>query len=412
MSTYVLSQFRGRPWRSLAVVAGIALGAALFVALSALGTGFREAARLPLAGVSADVVVSRPAGSSESAASTQRTRGVRLPFGVSTISTAEVDRMAHTAGVAGVAATLQVWDFGATSYQTVLGLDLSETGVGPAHALSQGLLAGRLFGPGERGVAVADRHYAAFFSLKPGSTVTVGGKPFQVVGVAEQKGVSQGSVPNLYVPMADAQALAGLPSDQVDQVYLRVASAGDVDSVVQRLTGQMGQLSVITEDSLLQVMGGIGQVSARFAQVAAALGLVGGLVLAWLAMGGLVAERRQEIGVMKAVGWRAGDVARVFLTEALLLSLAGGLVGMALGWASGWLLGQIPIPEAATQLGGALPGLAAAAPAATQVTLPAEVGLATLLLALLAAVIGGTLAGWIGARRAAALKPAEALRER
>jgi len=412
MSAYILSQFRGRPWRSLAVVAGIALGAALFVALSALGTGFRQAARLPLAGVSADVVVTRPADSAESSASAQRTRGVRLPFGVSTLSSSEVEQMARTQGVAGVAATLQVWDFGATSYQTVLGLDLSRADVGPAHALSQGVLAGRLFGPDERGVAVADRHFAAFFSLKPGSTVTIGGKPFEVVGVAEQKGVSQGAVPNLYVPLADAQVLAGLSSDQVDQVYLRVASAGEVDSVVQQLTRQMGQISVITEDSLLQVMGGIGQVSARFAQVAAGLGLVGGLILAWLAMSGLVNERRQEIGLMKAVGWQSRDVARVFLMEALLLSTAGGLVGMVLGWASAWLLGQIPVPQATTQLGGDLPGLAAAAPAAVRLTLPAEAGLATLALALLAAIVGGTLAGWVRARRAAALKPALILRDR
>ena len=410
MSGYVFSQFRSRPWRSLAVVMGIALGAALFVALSALGTGFREAARLPLAGVAADIVISRPADSAGSTAAAQRTRGVRLPFGTATLSTGEVEEMARTDGVAGVAATLQVWDFGPTSYQTVLGLDLSQTDVGPAHALSQGLLAGRLFSPSERGVAVADRHYAAFFGLKPGSTVSIGGKPFQVVGVAEQKGASQGAVPNLYVPLADAQALAGLAPDQVDQVYLRVGSADEVEAVVQRLTQQVGQISAITEDSLLQVMGGIGQVSARFAQVAGALGLLGGLILAWLAMSGLLAERRREIGLMKAVGWRAGDVARVFLLESLLLSLAGGLAGMALGWLSAWVLGQMPIPDAASQLGESLPGIALAAPAAVRLTLPAEAGLATLALALLAAA-GGTLAGWVDARRAAALKPADALRD-
>ncbi len=62
---------------------------------------------------------------------------------------------------------------------------------------------------------------------------------------------------------------------------------------------------------------------------------------------------------MKAVGWRASDVARVFLLEALVLSLAGGLLGMAL----------------------------------------------------LTAAVGGTLAGWVSARRAATLKPAQALRQ-
>ena len=266
--------------------------------------------------------------------------------------------------------------------------------------------------PGDEGVAVADTSYASQNRLAVGDQVTIAGKPFTLVGLVDTSRAGQLANANLYLPLADARTLAGLSSDQVDQVYLRVGSAGEVDSVVQQLTRQMGQISAITEDSLLQVMGGIGQVSARFAEVAAALGLVGGLVLAWLAMSGLVAERRQEIGLMKAVGWQSRNVARVFLMEALLLSLAGGLVGMALGRASAGLLGQIPVPQVTTQLGGNLPGLAAAAPAAARLTLQAEAGLATLAQALLAAVVGGTLAGWIGARRAASLKPAEAPRDR
>jgi ABC-type antimicrobial peptide transport system permease subunit len=44
-----------------------------------------------------------------------------------------------------------------------------------------------------------------------------------------------------------------------------------------------------------------------------------------------VLERRQEIGVLKAVGWRTGAVMGLFLAEGALLGLAGGLAGTALG---------------------------------------------------------------------------------
>jgi putative ABC transport system permease protein len=264
--------------------------------------------------------------------------------------------------------------------------------------------------PGDAGVAVADRHFAAFFSLKPGATVMIGGRPFPLVGVAEQKGVSQGAAPNLYIPIADAQALAGLAPDQVDQVYVQVARASDSDAVVANVSQLLGPVSAITEDSLLQVMGGIGQVSARFATVASVVGLAGGLVLSWLALSGMVAERAWEIGVMKAVGWRSADVARVFLLEALLLSGVGGLLGLLLGWAGAVLLGQIPLPSTSSLTTPALPGLSAAAPSATPMTLPVEIGLLTPAVALLAVVGGGALAGWSSARRAAALKPALALR--
>ena len=79
MITYVISQFRRRPWRSLAVAGAVAVGAILFVALSAMGTGFREAARAPLAGVAADVVITHPAAQADTARATQKARGARLP---------------------------------------------------------------------------------------------------------------------------------------------------------------------------------------------------------------------------------------------------------------------------------------------------------------------------------------------
>jgi len=57
-----------------------------------------------------------------------------------------------------------------------------------------------------------------------------------------------------------------------------------------------------------------------------------------------------------------------------------------------------------------LAGLAAASPTATSVSLPSTVGIGGIGLVLVGVVAGGTLAGWMGARRAAALKPAVALR--
>jgi putative ABC transport system permease protein len=380
------------------------------VALTALGGGYRQAARAPLQGVAADLVISRPAGQPEAAAQAQRTRGVRLPFGLAPISTAEVATVTEIDGVAATASALEVWDFGPTRYQTVLGLDLTRGDIGPGRAVSEGLIAGRALRPGERGVAVADRHFAAFFGLRPGAAVMIGGQPFTVVGVAEQPGVSQGAAPNFYIPIADAQALAGLAPDQVDQVYVRVTHAGETDVVVASIARTLGPVSAITESSLLQVMGGIGQVSARFAAVASLVGLIGGMALSWLALSGLVAERSREIGVMKAVGWRSADVARVFLAEAVVLSITGGLLGLAIGLGGGWLLGHLPLPTV-TALGAAtLPGLSAGAPAESTITVPVQVSPWTLALALGASVAGGALAAGGSAYRAAALKPTQALR--
>ncbi len=410
MIAYVLSQFRGRAGRALGVIVGVALGAALFVAISSLGSGFREAARRPLAGVAADIVLTRTAGAAETSPQSQRTRGIRAPFGTAFFSAADVSAIARTDGIASTSAALQLWDFGPTSYTTVLGLDAGQAGVGPTRALRSGLVAGRALAPGERGVAMADRHYAAFFGLKPGSAVTIGGRRFPVIGVAEQRESSQAAAANLYVPLADAQSLAGVPPGEVNQVYVRLRDAGRADAVVEHLKHQVSGLNAVTEDSLLQVMGGIGRISARFADVAAVVGVLGGLVLTWVSLSGSVTERTQEIGLMKALGWRTGDVARAFLLEASLSAVVGGIVGILAGAAGAWVLGRLPLLPAPSTSAQGLAGLAAASPVSNPVTLPITVGAASVGLALLIAVGGGTLAGWVTARRAASLKPADAFR--
>jgi putative ABC transport system permease protein len=63
----------------------------------------------------------------------------------------------------------------------------------------------------------------------------------------------------------------------------------------------------------------------------AALGIVNTLVMAIL-------ERRREIGIMKAIGASDGDVKKLFLAEAAVMGLVGGMLGVVLGWAMGRLI--------------------------------------------------------------------------
>lgn len=82
-------QFLYRLARALGVMEGIALGTALFVALTALGVGFRQASQAPLAGVAADLLITRPADDGSAAA--QRTHDPRLPFGSTPFQPDEVN---------------------------------------------------------------------------------------------------------------------------------------------------------------------------------------------------------------------------------------------------------------------------------------------------------------------------------
>jgi len=407
MVIYIFSQFLHRPARALAVIGGVALGAALFVALTALGAGFRQAAQAPLAGVAADLLITRPAAGGS--ASTQRTRGPRLPFGSTPFQPDEVNQIKTVAGIAEVATALEIWDFGASQYQIVLGVDPDQDQVGPGRVLREGLVSGRVFQADEPGAVVADRHYAAIFSLKPGDAVTIGDRNFQVVGIVDQQGGSQAGAANLYIPLAEARRLVAMDAGQVNQVYARVADASRVESIVADLTTQLGTISAMSQESILQVMGGVARISTKFSTVAGLVGMLGGMALAWVALTGLVTERRREIGVMKAVGWRSRDVIRIFLVEIFLLGLLGGLLGIALGLGLAAAMGYLPAPV--VSVNETLPGLAAAALPAEASRLSATVTLNTLALALFVAISGALLAGWRSVRQAAKLKPTQTLHD-
>lgn len=408
MFNYLLANSQHRLGRTVGSLSGVALGVGLFIALMAAGNGFREAARQPLANIGADILISRPDNAGEAAL--QTTRGVRQPFGLSGFTLDEADRLRDLPGVGGVSGSLLLWDFAADSYQTVLGVDTStssEQAVGPTQA-KEWLVNGRFFQPQETGVVVVDRHYAAFFGLQPEGMVEIGERPFTVIGIVDVSGSNQAAAANFYLPLADAQALSGLADDQINQIYVRVDEASDVESVVAASEAQLGDISAMTEQSIVQVMGSIAQISDRFAWVAALAALLGGLMLTAITLSAGINLRAGEIGVMKAVGWQARDVIRLFTVEGVALSFLGALIGILLGWLAILILGQIPIDL--TALTNATPNLGVTI-TTEPYTLPAYLSWNVVLLALGTAVVGGGFASLFSARRAARLKPADALRQ-
>jgi len=409
VNPYVLSQFRHRSGRAFGVVLGIALGAALYLALTMLGGAFNLAAVLPLKGVAADLVLTRPATGAATEAPLQKTRGPRLPFGNSIFTAGEALLIAGEPGVTTSSGALEIWDFGDSNYRVVLGIDPSQTLVGPLAGLKTGLLSGRLLEAGDGEVAVADRHFAAFYGLKPGDSIQLGGKAFRIVGIAEQKQSSQAGVANLYIPISVAEGLVGLRDGEVNQVYVGLSDASRSDAVVKALTARLGPLSAVSQESILEVMGGVSRVTARFASLGAALGAIGGLALAWAALSGLMAERRREIGIMKAVGWKSRDILRSFVLESTMLGTLGGILGIAIGIIIAYSFASLPLPTQAMQPN--LPGLAAVPLPAASLNLPVELSPAAIFAAFLIAVVGGTATGWIGAKRATRLGTARVLRD-
>jgi putative ABC transport system permease protein len=103
-----------------------------------------------------------------------------------------------------------------------------------------------------------------------------------------------------------------------------------------------------------------------------------------------VTERTREIGLRKALGARKRDIMVQFLTESVLLSLIGGIIGIGLAWVISTAVGII------------------AARSGTPFT--PSIGLSAILLATVFSSAVGLLFGLYPASRAASLQPVEALR--
>jgi putative ABC transport system permease protein len=131
----------------------------------------------------------------------------------------------------------------------------------------------------------------------------------------------------------------------------------------------------------------VGQLSRFALAVSAVVVVIGGLVVL-TTMLGAVAERRQEIGLFRALGYRRQHVMRIVLAEAALVSLGGGLLGWLLGIGAAVLL----------------------APRLADVTAPVIWNPALALGAVGGALLVGLLASLYPAANAARLDPTTALR--
>jgi putative ABC transport system permease protein len=103
-----------------------------------------------------------------------------------------------------------------------------------------------------------------------------------------------------------------------------------------------------------------------------------------------VTERTREIGLRKALGARKRDILIQFLTESALLSLMGGLIGIAFGWFIAFIVGRIA--------------------AASNTPFSPSIGINAILLATIFSTAIGLFFGIYPANRAANLEPVEALR--
>ena len=185
-----------------------------------------------------------------------------------------------------------------------------------------------------------------------GRTIKINRIPFQVIGIMEERGGgSFGSEDDLiYIPMTtmqerlmpDFRNAQGEPL--LSTIYVQVNEEENMDAArvqIEEILRQRHDIqfrddddfTVINQADLVQIFGQITGVLTIFLGAIAAISLLVGGIGIMNIMLVSVTERTREIGIRKAVGARRKDILMQFLIEAMVLSLIGGIIGIALGWA-------------------------------------------------------------------------------
>ncbi|HUT18249.1 MAG TPA: ABC transporter permease [Anaerolineae bacterium] len=237
-----------------------------------------------------------------------------------------------------------------------------------------------------------------------GQSVKINGIQYRIVGVLEEKGgfgpMSQDE--QVYVPLSTAQSRlftrrTRSGERKVDIVYAEAVSQEGMDEATQQVKDLLrdrheiayladDDFTVISQTQILDAFGVImAGVNLFLGAIAGISLLVGGIGIMNIMLVS-VTERTREIGIRKAVGALKRDILIQFLIESLLLSVLGGLIGIALGFGAATAIGNL----------------------SADLTPVVDIGTVAMSFSFAAAV--GLIFGIYPAWRAASLRPIEALR--
>ena len=386
--------------RSALTMLGVVIGVASVILMLAIGEGSRTQVAQTIASLGSNQLIVL-----SGAANSGGFRGAAGGLPNLTLDDAEaISELASVAGVAPVASSQVQVVFGAANKST------SITGTTPSYFVvnNMALSAGRAFTLAETrtgaNVAVlgATVSAALFGNRSPlGETIRIQRQSFEVIGLLKAKGQGFGGGDQddvILLPIHTAQRkLAGSPFPGTVGMLMVTSSLPEQKGYTQveitRLLRQRHRIAPGAEDDFsVRDVSALAETLRTTSQILSLL--LGAIAFISLAVGGIgimnimlvsVTERTREIGVRMALGARRAVVLAQFLVEAVILSLAGALAGLAIGVTLASLV----------RLSGVINPVISAQ---------------SVLLSLGVAIAVGALCGLWPARRASQMQPVEALR--
>ena len=228
-----------------------------------------------------------------------------------------------------------------------------------------------------------------------------GGISYQVIGVYETGIAFQDR--GCYISLSEAQNMSS-SQNLISAIFVKCIDPNDVPNVSAAINSILPQVRAVVPTATLQQVSNVLNTVRLFLLSIGLIALVAGGFGVVNTMLSSVSERTKEIGTLKAIGAKDGQILTIFMSEALLLGVMGGIIGISIGVIVSLLFPML----SRGLLGTSLRGIGGQAIGG--VSLMPAILLSNIILCFSLGVIVGVLAGFYPAWRAAKMKPVEALR--
>jgi len=392
--------------RSWLTILGIVIGVASVIAIMSLSTGMQQQLNSRLGGLGADILTVTP-GFSRGGNIFGGRGGGDFGGGGGAQATTKVVELTRTdvqvlRGMPEIAlieteirGSVNISYLGKTGKVTVTGVDQKVW----SQITTVTIKDGRMLDSADQNVVVIGGRLAASYFDKPvgiNQMISLGGNAFRVVGILNDESNS------VYMPIQLASTIIADKTNGVyDSIVIRVRDVNQLNDTMTKMTanlamsrhvtGKTQDISVTSSQQLQATISSTLNVMSMFLLAIAAVSLLVGAVGVANTMFTSVLEKTKEIGIMKAIGARNHDILMIFVFNAALIGLIGGILGVLLGTI---LSGFIPVLLSGTQFsrGGTL------------------VTMNSVLISLSVSLFVGIIAGIVPAYQGSKLKPVDALR--
>ncbi len=387
--------------RSSLTMLGIVIGIASVIAMVSIGQGAKGSIESSIQSIGSNLIMVMPGMQRNFGAGVSTGRGAAQSLTQADADAVEAEVSSVKAVAPNLSGRYQVTAKGANTNTSVNGVTASYAEVRSIE-IDQGsfiteqnnlsLSKAAVIGP-----TVRDDLFGTDATGIIGQTIKINKMEFRVIGLAKSKGGSGFSNQDdiIYIPLTTMQRyLAG--ADYVSTISIQAESSGDMAAVEEQVSNLLLQRHKISDSTQADfsimnqadIVATASSVTNTFTMLLASIAgislIVGGIGIMNMMLT-TVTERTREIGLRKAIGATKQDINGQFLTEAVILTLLGGVIGVFLGWLASILITRF---------------------AGTATT----VSFYSVILAFGVSAVIGLVFGYYPARRASNLNPIEALR--